>query len=926
MTSVRATKTHTPIKGTQITGEDWLAVHGPNQQVNSTQTVLTFKDEGQVPRALPDGSDLNSVNTANLIFPANVEDQGVVDASVNNYPVNGTRSRANTFPQRAGAADAVSVDSSGSGLAPLRDAQFENNVKNRQGLIVPPLSTGWWRDPSETKNMVKNEIVITQHHGLNINPLVEAISTIAHGDMPYNFQMIQTIDNLLLALQTERTLSGLKMSPKGQQISLSFEDVLVKTRSFILNKNHDEKLQQLFDHAKKSALQAKSAALTFATPQMRQQLEPDALLKLEAQSSIARARLLVNDILVSAEFRSLLVELLKTLNEVFARTLKPKQQKLKKGVEGMLDNFERGATMSDLSKQMRDVVKAEAPVQTQTTVLVVDGQPAVIQTQVPQVKVSNLTPEERERLAKRLRTVLARFGENPHFRKSANSLYKLINDALHRTTGAMATEQGGSLRNMHKTDEVQLAWADLQEVLERFTSGYKVENLVKNCENLVALMRTDVEARLWLRELNSYSKFLWSNPQHIEDDASVRGSQALIDRARDILTSERYHAITEAILNESKTILKAIKHDPDRVALADAFGQLADDMFFANGVPSLYVFQETAAQLRYLLVPLISKQLENIQVPQIEGYTPKYDFAARNLIFSGAEILPQNITLNIETGVNLALDEAGTSYTRSHIQVIISGVKMHVKNIDFYYLRKSFPKLTDQGRMGIDFGGDGISILLEWFADLTEGHEFKIVCSRAVCGIDKVDISLDAHRSKFMGTVALGIFKNRIRKSLEKVFAENLMQIGYRGAKGINDLFSERRQNRNLRLKTEAIKRETRAQRRLEKEAQRKAKEMIREENKTIAEFAPQLLQPVAPPVVYTTVAAPSDGVPVPFSQPISVVNLPPQPSSQVLATHEEAAALVAQPAVHPVVVQPVVQPVIVPATATATTSSTATI
>jgi len=452
---------------------------------------------------------------------------------------------------------------------------------------------------------------------------------------------------------------------------------------------------------------------------------------------------------------------------------------------------------------------------------------------------------------------------------------------LDRTSDMLSTQPGTELKQIHKHEETQKAWADLKELIERFTSGYKLDELQNNLEALVDILRNDQEGRIWIKDLRRYAKTLWSNPALIESEASVQESRRLIERARAIVKSERYQRVLQNTSKETKRIMKAIKHDPDRIALADAFGQLSDDMFFSNGVPSLYVFQETAAQLRYLLVPLISKQLENIQVPQIEGYTPKYDFAARNLIFSGAEILPQNIQLNMETGMNLALNEGGKSYTRSHFQVIISGVRMHVRNIDFYFHRKTFPRVSDEGRMAMDFDGDGISIFLEWYADLTEGEDFKMEFSRAICGIDKVDITLDAHKHKLVGTVALALLKSRIRKSLEKIFAENLASIGIRGSQGINDLFIQRRINRAARHKTDEFKRDTRAQRRMEKELQKKAKEMIKQESRAYTSSSVSTMNtsasintvPTVAPLIVT-------GEPIPFSNPVQVTYLDPIPPS----------------------------------------------
>lgn len=77
--------------------------------------------------------------------------------------------------------------------------------------------------------------------------------------------------------------------------------------------------------------------------------------------------------------------------------------------------------------------------------------------------------------------------------------------------------------------------------------------------------------------------------------------------------------------------------------------------------------------------------------------------------------------------------------------------------------------MTDQGRMSLDFGGEGISLLMDWSVELYAGEHLRFVCNRAVCGIDRVDVDINNHKNRLMGNMAMGLFRNRIKKSLEKV-------------------------------------------------------------------------------------------------------------------------------------------------------------
>jgi len=216
---------------------------------------------------------------------------------------------------------------------------------------------------------------------------------------------------------------------------------------------------------------------------------------------------------------------------------------------------------------------------------------------------------------------------------------------------------------------------------------------------------------------------------------------------------------------ESIEILKAIKSDPLRKKLADDTRIFVNNFLVYDAYGRASLNDDVVSQMRTLLLPLLKEQLYYIPIPRIEGSSDKIDFWVENLVFATGDILPDNLRfdLNHSTLMDRTTISVPASVTR--IYLTLENVKTNMKNVRFWYRKKTTPKLCDEGFADVVLGGRGIRIKLVILANFSSPQPFTTESVRVHC--DKLRIKIHESKHDFLYAFALAFFKNRIKHEME---------------------------------------------------------------------------------------------------------------------------------------------------------------
>lgn len=654
-----------------------------------------------------------------------------------------------------------------------------------------------------TTSSAPNKLILTQHAG-TANPLVQSITSMTRGEVPHNAELLRMLETSRIALAEERARDPL-LTTKGKQLATDAENFFLALETILKEKNGDEILQRMLMHGAYAATDVAKvggSAVTGAAPQV----------KSHAKDVFTLSRSLLTEIATSGEFRALLVDTLDWLRLALWSGMKksapPLGQSLKQDLkQGNLRLSNTLQTLKEVAKPQKAATQPtesfESHYSIQTATPGIANVPVEVTSRIrlittdpnPHIEVLDgsavhIEGQKRDQLRRdmaiKLRELIRRFNANPSFQQSAKQLIKVMRKlSTSATTSVSAAQTGSAAHNIASVGQ------DLKELIMRFSGGVSMDPLIENLAKLNTAMRSDPETLALLREFRGWLMDMFKHPELLEQESQLTVMGNFIDRFRSVGTSPTYMKPLKSSLKEVTKIIQGFSSDNATRNLIAAGTKLVSDIAVdSSGKLSFYALRESTSQIRYLLMPVILKQLEHVALPKIEGITPAYNYSVDNIMFSGADIFPEHIYLTLETDVDFDVRHLSSDYSKAELKLRILNVRSMFENIRFYFQRKRFPKVHDEGTLDVGLLGAGTSLSIDWVIESYKGVPWQFSVKKATCSIDTLDINFKEAHHSFIDRTAIKLFKGKIKKQLEIQIANKLVDIGSSLASILNKLFA----------------------------------------------------------------------------------------------------------------------------------------
>lgn len=421
-----------------------------------------------------------------------------------------------------------------------------------------------------------------------------------------------------------------------------------------------------------------------------------------------------------------------------------------------------------------------------------------------------MTEAQRTEFRNRLINVLTKFSQNEEFKNALLNIYSMFmfykdrgttqltetkNKIIHAqppapaptTTSAASSQAAATIAK--KDMEVKVAGTTsgvpfgptltpeeqfrevtrkLKKFVQSFVPGKSINNFIFYTNEFFKLVYNNAAINTYFNDVGDFLKqFMNSNYQSIEtvDQSRVRQLDELLLRGDSLFLSFTNHYVIYRMMCEGIDILNAIKSDPLRKKLVDDTRIFVRDFIVYDAYGRASLNEEVVSQMRTLLLPLLKEQLYYIPIPRLEGTSEKLDFWVENLVFATGDILPENLRfdLNHSTMVDRTNMAIPASVTR--IYLTLDNVKTNMKNVRFWYRKKTTPKITDEGFADVALGGRGIRIKLVILANFSSPQPFKTESVKVDC--DKLRIKIHDSHHDFLYAVVLAFFKGRIKREME---------------------------------------------------------------------------------------------------------------------------------------------------------------
>jgi hypothetical protein len=233
-----------------------------------------------------------------------------------------------------------------------------------------------------------------------------------------------------------------------------------------------------------------------------------------------------------------------------------------------------------------------------------------------------------------------------------------------------------------------------------------------------------------------------------------------------------------AFFNAAEDMVDNIKNDEFLQILRYHAGIVRSDLTYVDTDGQVHVDTDVLSKLQVTLLPILAESLKYIPLPRIHSEDKSSEFTLDNIVFCSYDIIPENIKFQLEGDMSMRdIDGKGS---RTYLVITLDKLLTELKDMEFSYHKKTFPKFKDQGRVTFRLRGKGAKLILTYILiqDTKDNVHVRIRDGFADLDISEMDIEFDKEtltHSKMLPFLTK-MFKTQIRKQIEKAAERSLTE------------------------------------------------------------------------------------------------------------------------------------------------------
>lgn len=259
--------------------------------------------------------------------------------------------------------------------------------------------------------------------------------------------------------------------------------------------------------------------------------------------------------------------------------------------------------------------------------------------------------------------------------------------------------------------------SDIKDVVEQFTGNKSIDPFLNSARRFIADISRDVRMKTLFSELREWIEDVVDSPKLLENKSYQTTIQDLFSQLRTTSRQYKYDKDFQKLSSEARMLLEEIRNDQVINDLR-ASGRLLLNDFTQVGPGNQRLLDLNAlAEMKDIIAPIIIDQLENVPVPRIEGSDETYDYVIDNVVFSAKDVLPDNIQIKSKTKSKIGIQQSVSDKPQALLKITVKHITTQLRNVKFFFKRKSFPRLSDEGTVDVDVKGKGASLKLWMYMD-----------------------------------------------------------------------------------------------------------------------------------------------------------------------------------------------------------------
>lgn len=431
--------------------------------------------------------------------------------------------------------------------------------------------------------------------------------------------------------------------------------------------------------------------------------------------------------------------------------------------------------------------------------------------------------DRRDQWIWRAKKVVIECQSHPEYQSSLKWLLDFVEEyfghgkTLAQTHGGNVAETlGGKDTELNKTIQTVLTVAD------RFANNKSFNDLVLvRLQTISQDARDDQELRAWWSRVGKYLRRLLLEPGYIvepksetdgrkllddgkkfygtgsrestpapeptpavTDPATVAGTPAAVPAVAAGATSAstdasqqrgKYKQHLDTLFDGLGDWVKGISEEEGNRKLGNALTKFTKDLLFVDVNDGeggkLSLKREMWGDIRRVVLPALVEKVGYIPIPRVEYTDDGLDLVVENLTLSGKNLFPNIVAVEAHNYLKFSPYGIGKEEGSRHEMIItLSQMQADMRDVAFYFERKSGIRIKDSGLADVVIGGEGVNVTIHVVSSGNDPSSFFQVKNINV-KIDTLKFSIRDSKHdllyKTLRPLATGLIKRQISKAIK---------------------------------------------------------------------------------------------------------------------------------------------------------------
>jgi uncharacterized membrane protein YheB (UPF0754 family) len=536
------------------------------------------------------------------------------------------------------------------------------------------------------------------------------------------------------------------LEPETRQVIEDIAALVITAKQMDRNKGIADRLQRIGEESQKAVETMRRSGVSTEAKQASQ----------EVLDFISNWRPVFDLLSRSRDFRQLFVDSIRIVKRVISK-------KAESIVEEAKEGFVEGKPASTVAANVKEEIKEQSQEELQ------------------------LTDEEEDTLLNEWQGMFILLAQQPTYRQGLHRMFSLFD--LWRRSSREDILSGGTKTETH----VRRVTMETEELVASFAGRESLDNWKSSLWKLIDLFEKHPEWNQYLTDLKNFILSTQSEEQ-VRSDEFKHKSKELAHRGRDLVQQLTDRSEIDNFINTSEVLFDNIVNDEYVMLLREQAGIVSSELSYVDTQGNVMVDTDMLSKLQTVLLPALAETLKYLPMPRIESRDSNREFWLDNIVLCGYDIIPENIHFHLESDSSFSFKDIETKGSYSHLVITLDKFRTELKNMSFFYKKKTFPVLMDSGVVTFRIGGEGARLKLVFTVEQHSGDKFpRLTEGYADFHIRHMDIDFD--KSTLTHDILLPMMTNmwklQIQTQIERVVEKNLTNIVQRLSEQLTQTLSE---------------------------------------------------------------------------------------------------------------------------------------